>query len=167
MLKRVELDLQRAVSFPRHVEILHSLFEVSDLFSQTIVLTRLHLELLLDLSKARLTHVKLCLEMVILAVFLLHHFLNAINFHLSDINFVLVLQQLHFSLVVRFLLRGRYAIKLHIHVLDLFRLGVVNVGSSSDVLVALLNLELGCLVLFSRITLRFFCFGQLNFDVTK
>lgn len=105
--------------------------------------------------------------MVILAVFLLHHFLNAINFHLSDINFVLVLQQLHFSLVVRFLLRGRYAIKLHIHVLDLFRLGVVNVGSSSDVLVALLNLELGCLVLFSRITLRFFCFGQLNFDVTK
>ena len=105
--------------------------------------------------------------MVILAVFLLHHFLNAINFHLSDINFILVLQQLHFSLVVRFLLRGRYAIKLHIHVLDLFRLGVVNVGSSSDVLVALLNLELGCLVLFSRITLRFFCFGQLNFDVTK
>ena len=100
-----------------------------------------------------------------LSVFKLHHFLNAVYFDLANINFILILLQLHFCLLVSFFLSSSHSVKLDIHILNLLCLSMVNVGLASDVFVALLNLKLSRFVLLCHVSFRFFSFCKLNFDI--
>ena len=167
LLERVKLDLQRTVSFTGAVEVLHGLLEVCALFAQAIVLARLHFELLVDVLERRLLHVLLRGEVRVLAITLLNYLLNAIYFHLSDIDLVLVLSNLQLRFLMDFLLGGSYAIQLCSHVLNLACLGTLHVCIAADLHVAFLNFGLCCLVLFCHFSLSLLGLCQLNFYITE
>ena len=79
---------------------MHGLLQICALLTQAIVLARLHFKLLVDVLKLRLHHVFLGGEMLNLAISLLNYLLDAIDFHLSDVNLGLQLHQLCFGLLV-------------------------------------------------------------------
>ena len=105
--------------------------------------------------------------MVELLVLLLHDLLYPVDLHFTDVNLVLILRDLDLGLLMDLLLRLSDTIQLHTHVLNLLCLGVVDISLPSEIFVALLNLFLGCLVLFSHVTLSFLGLGQLNFNVSE
>ena len=101
------------------------------------------------------------------AVLLLHYFFDAVDFHLTDIHLVLVLHDLDLGLLVYFFLSYSHAVQLHTHILDLLGLGMVNIGTTANILVALFNFLLCRLVLLGNIALTLLSFSQLNFDIAK
>ena len=102
-----------------------------------------------------------------LAVLVLHQLLDAIDFNLTNVNFMLERSQLDLGLVMSLFLRSSNSVKLDAHVLDLLGLSMVDVSLARDVLVALLDLELSSLILFCHFALAILCLGQLDFDVAQ
>ena len=66
-----------------------------------------------------------------------------------------------------FLLRLGDAVQLSTHVLDLLGLGMINIGTSRDGLVALFNLSLRVLVLLCHVALGLLRLRQLDLDVAQ
>jgi hypothetical protein len=109
----------------------------------------------------------LSLQVVVLAVLVLHQLLDTVDFDLTDVNFMLERSQLDFGLVMSLFLGSCNSVKLNAHVLDLLGLGMIDVSLASDVLVALLDLELRSFILFSHFALAILRLGQLDFDVAQ
>lgn len=84
---------------------MHGLLQICALLTQAIVLARLHFKLLVDVLQLRLLHVFLGGEVLNLAISLLDYLLDAIYFHLSDVNLVLQLHKLCFGLLIDLFLR--------------------------------------------------------------
>ena len=88
-----------------------------------------------------------------LSVLLLCQLFQPVDFHLSHIEFVQVLIDLKFDLLVGLFLIVCHSIELHRHFLDGLCLCMIDIGLASDVFVALFYLELGRLELLRHISL--------------
>ena len=146
---------------------MNSLLQISTLLSQTVVLSRLHLQFFFNVLHTIALHVILRLQVLKISVLLLCQLLEPVDFHLADIDFILVLLNLNFDLLVGLLLRICDTIELDRHLLNLLSLSMVDIRLSGYVLVALFNLELGTLEFLRHIPFGFLCLGQLDFDVAQ
>ena len=102
-----------------------------------------------------------------LLVLLLHDLLYPVDLHLTNVDLVLVLSDLDLGLLMDLFLCLGHTVQLHAHVLNLLCLSVVDVGLPSEILVALLDLFLSCLILFRHVTLGFLGLCKLNFNVSE
>ena len=102
-----------------------------------------------------------------LLVLLLHDLLNPVDLHLTDVDLVLVLRDLDLGLLMDLLLCLSDTVQLYAHVLDLLCLSMVDISLPREILVALLDLFLSCLILFRHVTLGFLRLCKLNFNVSE
>lgn len=109
----------------------------------------------------------LSLQVLEVAILLLGKLLKPVNFHLADIDLVLVLFDLNFDLLVCLFLRIGDTVELDRHLFDLFGLCMVDVRLSGYILVALFDLELSALELLSHVTFGLLGLCQLDFDVAE
>ena len=167
MLERVEFNLERTVSLSGAIQILHGLLQVGYLLPEAIVLTRFKLKLVLDLTQPVVSHIELSLKVLLLTILLLYDLFEAVYFHLTDVDLVLVLRILDLGGLMQFLLAGSDTVELHAHILNLLGLRVVDVGLPSDVAVALFNLSLGGLIFLGYVALSLLGLGKLDLDIAK
>ena len=105
--------------------------------------------------------------MEVVSITLLKDFLHSVDFHLSDVDLILVLSNLQLCFLVYLLLSGSHSIQLCSHVLDLSCLGALHVRIAPDLHMALLNFSLGRFIFLCHFSLSLLRFGKLNFDIAE
>ena len=146
---------------------MHGFLKISTLFAKSVILAGLHLQLIFNVLHAVRLHVMLCIQVIQLSVLLLNQLLDTVYLHLTNIDLILVLQNLNLRLLVHIFLRRGHPIQLHTHILDLLGLCMVDVGLAGNVLVALFDFGLRPLILLGNVALTFLRLSQLYFDVAK
>lgn len=97
-LKRVHFNLKSAFSLPGLVQILHCSLNIRDLSSEPIILATLHLHFVLQVLNAIVCNLEFGFKQISISVLTLNDLLNATDFHLPQIDFVLILLKLNFVL---------------------------------------------------------------------
>lgn len=73
---------------------MHGFLQVDTLLAETVVFATLHFEFVLHVLDGLPLNFELGLQVEALVVFLFEDLLDAVDFHLAQVNFVLVLRQL-------------------------------------------------------------------------
>jgi len=121
------------------------------LCSQAIVFTALQFQLLLDISHP-LSHLLLFSSQSRNLIFtVLKSTLESVDLFLADIDLVLVSADLELGLLVHFLLRSNEFIHLFAHFFYLLSLGMIYVGLTGNLVVALPDLILGIFILATQL----------------
>ena len=107
------------------------------------------------------------MRQLLFAVLLLDELFKAVDLHLADVNLVLVLRILNLGGLMELLLASGHSVKLHAHILDLLGLGMIDIGLSRDIAVALLDLSLSILKLLGDVALGLLRLGKLDLDVAE
>ena len=121
---------------------MHGGLQVSNLLSESVVFSCFHFKLVFNILETFLLHCELSIQVEVISIPLLKHFLDPVNFHLSDVNLVLVLLDLKLGFLMYFLLGCGYTIKLCTHVLNLPGLSALDISSTLNLFVAFLDFNL-------------------------
>jgi hypothetical protein len=97
-LKRVHFNLKSAFTLPGLVQILHCSLNIRDLSSEPIILATLHLHFVLQVLNAIVSNLEFGFKQISISVLTLNDLLYATDFHLPQIDFVLILLKLNFVL---------------------------------------------------------------------